>query len=442
MNRRCIFTLGFSLLIHLSCCCQSTLTKELKKQTIDTLAYALKERYAYKDLALQLSELLISNQAKGKYDKITDGEEFEKAITLDLRSLNHDKHLALNFDSSPATSPAIQKPESETAEQRLKRVSVFNRQMNFGFEKVQFFPGNIGYIKFNYFDAFPEYSKPVIDASFDFLKNSDAIIIDLKDNTGGASATVAYIAGLFFDTTTLIGNSYNRYTDSTTFEYLQPREKEHRLSKADLYILTSKTTVSGGEALAYLLKYMKGAKIIGETSAGAANPGRVIRINSFFTSFIPNRYSKNIVSQTSWEGTGVPVDIQVNPVAAIEKARWEALNTLKAKAEDSIAIRKYSAYVAYIKAYLNNKVIAEKEAHEYEGSYEKDRSVTYENGKLFYNGLAEMGGELIYLSNDVFMTAEGDVTITFIRNEQHKITALSAFWTLGSKPSISKKISK
>lgn len=397
------------------------------------------QRYAYKDVALQLSLLLKKNLTSGKYDNYTKPEDFKNALTIDLRSLNHDKHLTLNYDPSQNASPLTQNV-SESPEQRAKRFSVFNRQMNYGMEKVQFFPGNVGYIKMNYFDAFLDYSGNVINASFDFLKNSDAIILDLRDNTGGASTTVGYIAGLFFDTTTLIGTSYNRYTDSTTPEYLQPREKEHLLTNADLYVLTSTSTISGGEALAYILKYMKRAKVIGATSAGAANPGRIIRINSTFTAFIPNRYSRNIVSQTNWEGTGVPVDINIDPTSALDKARLEALITLKAKTTDTIAISKYSKYITFLNGKLLNKTITESEARQYIGHYENDRHISYQNGKLFYAGLSESGGELIPISADAFMTDEGDVTVTFKRDSEKKVSHLSSLWTLGSSPSVSRKL--
>ena len=135
-----------------------SLTPEIKKQTITDLAALLPERYAYKELGPKLQQVLQQNLKSGKYDSIGSPEEFGVAVTSDLRSLNSDRHLALNY--SPQAQPG--NPGSPapplTAEERAKQASKFNRQMNFGFKNVQFLNGNIGYLKFDYFDAYLDYS--------------------------------------------------------------------------------------------------------------------------------------------------------------------------------------------------------------------------------------------------------------------------------------------
>lgn len=429
------------LLTIMFCVAQNKLTSEIKKQTIDTLSSRLLERYAYKEVALKLVELLQANFKNRKYDIYQTAEDFSRAVTKDLRSQNSDKHLALNFDLQLTTSASgNQNSIQETADERAKRFSVFNRQMNFGFKNVAFYPGNIGYIKFDYFDAFPDYSKSVIDASFAFLKNCDAIIIDLRENTGGASAMVGYIAGFFFDTTTLIGTSYNRYTDSTSNEYIEPAEKSKRLSNVHLYILTSRVTISGGEALAYILKYQKNAMVIGEFSAGAANPGRMTRLNKYFTAFIPNRHGMNAITKTNWEGTGVPVDINALGSDGLLIARTEALKRIRQKVTDSLQIKKLDQYITYMQSLSNRKTITQQVAKEYIGKYEDEREIFYADGKLFYKGALQAGGELIMIKKDYFMTEEGNATIHFLRNESRKITSLIYTWVLMPNPSTSKKI--
>jgi retinol-binding protein 3 len=436
-----VYLYMFSCLSPLFSSAQNALTSEIKKQTIDTLCQRLNERYAFKDVAAALSQLLQANLKNKKYDKLQTPEDFSRVITNDLRSKNADKHLALNYDlQSSALVSNNQNSIQETADERAKRVSSFNRQMNYGFNKTEFFPGNIGYIKFDYFDSYLDYSGPVIDASFGFLKNSDAIIIDLRGNSGGASSTVGYIAGFFFDSTTLVGASYNRYTDSTTSEYLEPQEKSKRLSNADLYILTSNTTISAGEALAYILKYMKNAKVIGETSAGAANPGRVTRVNKYFTAFIPNRHGINIISKTNWEGTGVPVDIKVPANEALTTAKIEALKKLKNNATDSFKIRKLDQYLKYQEALTKKSIITPETAREYIGKYQDEREISFRTGKLYYKGSAQAGGEMIPVKKYFFMTEEGNTTISFVRDNRKKIISLVYTWVLSPNPSTSKKI--
>ncbi|MGB9181404.1 MAG: S41 family peptidase, partial [Pyrinomonadaceae bacterium] len=352
--RKLLFLLAliFSLLIAAPYCSgqSQSLTAEIKKQTIDDLSALLVDRYAYRETGQKLQQLLQQNLKAGKYDSYNSPVEFSIAVTNDLRSLNSDKHLALNY--SPQAEPTGTRTNTTTQpltdEERARQASMFNRQMNFGFRSVQFLNGNIGYLKFDYFDSFLDYSAPVVDASMSFLKNCDAIIIDLRDNGGGSPQMVAYVTGFFLKDRTLTGTSYDRLTDTTTQEFISPQPEEKRLSDVDLYILTSKSTVSAAEALAYNLKYLKRAKVVGETSAGAANPGRVTRLNNLFTAFIPNRHGMSVLTGTNWEGTGVPVDIACPAEDALRRARIEALKKLQQKASDSLQQKRFGSYITYL----------------------------------------------------------------------------------------------
>ncbi|HEY0319518.1 MAG TPA: S41 family peptidase [Pyrinomonadaceae bacterium] len=434
----------FNLLVAAPYCPgqNSSLTAEVKKQTIDDLSALLVNRYAYKETAQKLQQLLQQNLKGGKYDPYNSPAEFSLAVTTDLRSVNSDRHLALNYSpqletASTNTGSAAQ---PQTPEERARQISVFNRQMNFGFKAVEFLNGNIGYLKFDYFDAYLDYSSPVVDASMSFLKNCDAIIIDLRDNGGGSSQMLAYITGFFFKDRTLSGTSYDRLTDTTTEEFITPQPKERRLADIDLYILTSRLTVSAAEGLAYNLKYLKKAKVIGETSAGAANPGRVTRINNLFTAFIPNRHGANIITGTNWEGTGVPVDIACPTADALRIARIEALKKLQQKATDSLQQKKFSNYINYLEKTASEKELPERTLRQYTSEYQGGRTVTVKDGKLYYARVAEAGGQLHLIYADVFMLSEGDVTITFKRDKQSRITGMETLWSLSSTPAVAAKI--
>jgi len=332
-----------------TCLAQPSLTPEIKRQTVEDLASLLPERYAYKDMGPKLQKLLRDNLKAGKYDRFTTPLEFSEAITNDLRSLQADRHLALNYNpEAPATSPSpgpASTPQPVLPEERARRASEFNRQMNFGFKDVRFLYGNVGYLKFDYFDSYLDYSRPVVDAAMGFFRNSDVLLIYLRENGGGSGEMVNYIAGFFLKERVHSGSSYNRLTDSSTEEYIDPQPREKQLGDMPLYILTSKNTISAAEALTYHLKYLRGAVVIGEASAGAANPGRVMRLNNLFTAFIPNRHGIHIVTKTNWEGTGVPVDIAVPPDDALRVAKLQALTRLRDKAVDPQQKAKYSSYI-------------------------------------------------------------------------------------------------
>ncbi|MCA1558565.1 MAG: hypothetical protein LC731_08515, partial [Acidobacteria bacterium] len=207
-------------------------------------------------------------------------------------------------------------------------------------------------------------------------------------------------------------------------------------------VLTSKTTVSAAEGLAYNLKYLRKAKVIGERSAGAANPGRVTRINNLFTAFIPNRHGANVVTGTNWEGTGVPLDIACPAEDALRVARIEALGKLQQKATDPLQQKKFGNYITYLEKTSPERLMPETALRQYEGEYQGGRTVAVKDGKLYYSRVAEASGQLHPVATDVFMLAEGDVTITFKRDNRKRVDGLESQWSLSNTPAVAAKLKK
>lgn len=92
----------------------------------------------------------------------------------------------------------------------------------------------------------------------------------------------------------------------------QENSKERSFGKTAHYILTSSQTFSCAEALAYDLKVLNRAIIIGENSRGGAKPGGQMRLNNHFSLFVPIAKSENPISKNNWETVGVVPDVKVN----------------------------------------------------------------------------------------------------------------------------------
>jgi C-terminal processing protease CtpA/Prc len=95
-----------------------------------------------------------------------------------------------------------------------------------------------------------------------------------------------------------------------------------------MYVLTSARTFSAGEGIAFLLQERKRAEVIGETTAGAANPGRPYRVNDHFEVTVPNGKLRTAVGGTNWEGTGVVPEAKVAAAEALRTAHLRALGRL------------------------------------------------------------------------------------------------------------------
>jgi tetratricopeptide (TPR) repeat protein len=135
---------------------------------------------------------------------------------------------------------------------------------------------------------------------------------------------VQFLSSYFFDKPVHLNDIYWRRGDYTeefwTFDSIGIKKRPN----VPVYILTSKKTFSGGEEFAYSLKNQNRATLIGEKTAGAANPGYTFSINEAFNIFIPTGYSVNPVTGSNWEGKGVDPDISMKSKEALSFAMEKA----------------------------------------------------------------------------------------------------------------------
>jgi hypothetical protein len=98
---------------------------------------------------------------------------------------------------------------------------------------------------------------------------------------------------------------------------------------ADVYILTSSFTASGGEEFAYVLKHHARATIVGETTAGAAHGGGERSLGHGFRVFMPDFRPVHPRTRDDWEGSGVLPDVAVPSERALAIAHQAALETVE-----------------------------------------------------------------------------------------------------------------
>jgi retinol-binding protein 3 len=112
-------------------------------------------------------------------------------------------------------------------------------------------------------------------------------------------------------------------------------------------VLTSARTVSVAEAFAYDLQALGRALIVGETTAGGAHPGELVRLDDELVAFIPTGRAINPVTCTNTEETGVTPDINVDAGQALDTAHRHASRTLlEAGAQDRELTAEATAYSA------------------------------------------------------------------------------------------------
>ena len=299
-----------------------TIDAATRTQVVDSILKRLNDSYVFPDIAKKMEQSIRERVDKKEYDQITSAKQFATKLTDDLQAVSKDKHLRVRYSSEviPERGPR-REPSAEEQEQRRRDLTY----MNHGFSKVERLPGNIGYLEFlNFMDE--ELGADTVAAAMNFLKNSDALIIDMRRNGGGNPAMVALVCSYLFGPEPVhLNDLYWREGNRTDEFWTRKEVAGKRYLNKDVYVLTSNRTFSGAEEFSYNLKNLKRATIVGETTGGGAHPGGGFRISEHFQMFVPTGRAISPITKTNWEGTGVTPDVSVPADQALVVARLMAL---------------------------------------------------------------------------------------------------------------------
>ncbi|HEX8148319.1 MAG TPA: S41 family peptidase [Pyrinomonadaceae bacterium] len=311
-----------------------TVDAAARKEVVENLLKRLNDAYVFPETAAKMERAVRERLERGEYDKLTSAKQFAEKLTADLQEVSRDKHLRVRYSFQPIPERAGG-PREPSAEERER----FRREMsriNYGFQKVERLPGNIGYVEFRGF-LDPEGGAETVASVFNFLANTDAIIFDLRQNGGGDPKMVALICSYLFGPEPVHLNDL-RWRDGKgerVEEFWTLKEVAgKRYTGKDVYVLTSGRTFSGAEEFSYNLKNLKRATLVGETTGGGANPGGGNRLGAHFGVFIPTGRAVSPVTRTNWEGTGVEPDVKVPADQALRTAQVLALRKAVEKTTD------------------------------------------------------------------------------------------------------------
>jgi hypothetical protein len=313
----------------------STVDVATRNAVIVAALKALNDGYIFPDIAAKMDRDIRARMSRGEYDSLSSATQFASALTANLRGISHDKHIAVEWskDAIPErtnAAPGVRDSVAERARERRESESY-----NFGFRRVERLSGNVGYLDLSYFDR-PEFGQSTAAAAMQFLRHTDALIIDIRDNDGGRPEMVSLLISYLMARPTELTGIYWRRDGSVSPSATVPVPDSLKYLGKEVYLLTSNSgTISAGEAFVYDLHLLKRAIVVGEISAGAANPGGMVRIGEHFQLFVPRGRAVSPISGTNWEGTGIKPDIEVPASAALKTAHLAALRTLQKNAVDS-----------------------------------------------------------------------------------------------------------
>lgn len=322
---RCISLLSGLALVFLAYALPG-MAGESPRTHVGSVAHVIEQNYFDAARAKQIAAILRAAAANGEFDALDHERELASALSLKLKPF--DRHFGVTWTDAQSArvaegpvTPPMQSPDK-------------HRRANYGVRRVEVLPGNVGYLDLRGFAPFefgvegqPE--RQAIEAALALLTGTDALIIDLRDNGGGAPQMVGYLSSAFVEKGVDIFNTFHG-RDRTLSEapldwYPRPR------LQTPLFLLTSARTASAAEAFAYTMQGAKRAIIIGEASMGAANPGGLVDAGHGFSVFVSFATPINPITKANWEGRGVMPDVEVAASGALDTARRHALEAVLAQ---------------------------------------------------------------------------------------------------------------
>lgn len=282
-----------------------------RRKLVESVAGAFDSFYVYPEIGKKMAAALREHDRRGAYRSMRYGTDLARKLTEDVRGISHDKHAEVRF--SFFVRPP--QPAASEAEAESRRLAA----SNCGFEKAEHLRPNIGYVKLDMI-ADTAICGRTASAAMNFVADSDALILDLRDNHGGGGGMVEFIASYLFDQRTHVDDMVDRAGNVTDEAWTSPSVPGKKFIGKPVFVLTSKQTFSAAEDLCYSLKNLGRATLIGETTGGGAHPIELKRIDDHFSVAVPFARSMSPITKTNWEGTGVEPDVKVPADQALDVA--------------------------------------------------------------------------------------------------------------------------
>lgn len=296
-------------------------------QMLDQVIQILLEDYVYPEKSREFASLLKTIALPDHIDRF---ENLTPWLNPILREMTQDGHVGLRYH--PVGVPPLEGEIPQVELLQLWRKE--ERYSNYGFEKVEVLKGNVGYLKLNCFEAAAIAAKTGASAMA-FLENTDALIIDLRENGGGDPEMVHFLCSYFFLERTHLNDMCWRPGGPIEQYWTLSHVPGERYLDRSVYVLTSNRTASGAEGFSYDLKNLKRAVVVGEVTAGAAHPGYLAKVHEFYTLFVPQGRPINPVTGGDWERVGVQPDVVCTAAEALNRAYVLALQGVQGKLTDA-----------------------------------------------------------------------------------------------------------
>lgn len=177
---------------------------------------------------------------------------------------------------------------------------------NAGIREVRVLEGNIGYLRISTFYDW-SLAGAKLGHAWALLADTDALVLDLRQNGGGAADTPSALLAGFLGPDVRAVQDIERRSARTRDALPAPELPVYR---RPLAVLVDARSASASEFLAYSLQAAKRATIIGSRTAGAAHlMGEPVTLPHGIRMTIPEGRPLNHATGGNWERRGVRPDV-------------------------------------------------------------------------------------------------------------------------------------
>lgn len=424
--------LAITLLLAPAFAAASDFTADDRRAVVERIADLIDRNYVYADKAAAIAAEMRGWTQDPAILRAPHRLAFASVLTERLEK--YDGHFNVRW-SDPAARAVSPSGPPRNFEEMMAQM----RRDNFGFDAVKRLDGNIGYLRMSFFAPFDHKAKEtpparrVAEAAMAFMQETDAVIVDLRQNGGGSPFMVHLIFSHFLGEEPLLINTfYDRLADETIEFYSFDEIANERRPTVPLFVLTSGRTGSAAEEFAYDVQTHGRGLVVGETSGGAANPGRLFDAGDGFFVFVSTGAAVNPITGANWEGVGVKPDVEAPADKAFDVAYDLALAGVIGKEGAHPALLREAQWTLdRLRAERDSAQLSLREARGYAGKY-GDREIAYERGALVYRRSPRPPVILLPLGDDEFAAAgTSRMRVRFARDARNRVTSLILLYADG-----------
>jgi hypothetical protein len=284
-------------------------TPEQNKAAMAELRKAIDENYAYRDL-LKIDWTKEIDQRQAKFESATSANEFAR-LAAHLLRLAEDAHVSVEAGDVRIGTRANSAPPNSNFQSLAKLVPSVKEHGNDVFSGK--LGDGVGYI------LLADCSKRSADAfdnALDELKDTTALILDLRMNGGGDELAARQVAGRFVEQAAIYSKNRIREEGKWTgplARAVEPRPDATRYDKPVAVLMGAKI-VSSAESLVLMMKHGAEAKLIGDTTGGSSGRPVPHDLGNGVTVYLSS-WEDQLPDGTVLEGCGVKPDIIVKTKA-------------------------------------------------------------------------------------------------------------------------------